>query len=395
MPINTNTLGNYLDAYTYNKILEDALARVPDTIDKREGSIIFDALAPSCYQLALYYQELKNVLLNTYVLTANGDYLDNRVAEQGLTRYAATAAVKKAVFKDLSNNAMIIPIGTRFSIISDTENLIYSVTSKYMVDDVIVPGSYNLTCETLGTIGNDYTGNILPIGYVQGLGTAVMSDLLIPARDEETDDELRERYILYVQKKPFGGNIAQYRQELLNISGIGAVQVFPTWDGGGTVKCLIIDSELNIVTNDFINTVQNLIDPENGSSENGLGLGLAPIGHKVTISTPSEVEIDVETTLTLASGVDITSLQEPIEALIEDYLLELRNNWGVSSDLNVYSLGVFKARIEAAILSLPNNVVLNVTTTLINGVASDLILTENSTLSQLPILGAVTLHDSV
>ena len=35
---------------------------------------------------------------------------------------------------------------------------------------------------------------------------------------------------------PFGGNIAQYRQWAKEIPGIGGVQVYPVWAGGGTVK---------------------------------------------------------------------------------------------------------------------------------------------------------------
>ena len=42
--------------YTYESILKRMLARVDDTMDKRVGSIIYDALAPCAAELAEEYK---------------------------------------------------------------------------------------------------------------------------------------------------------------------------------------------------------------------------------------------------------------------------------------------------------------------------------------------------
>ena len=47
---------------TYENILQEMLNRVPDDIDKREGSVIYDALAPTAYSIADLYFELKNFI---------------------------------------------------------------------------------------------------------------------------------------------------------------------------------------------------------------------------------------------------------------------------------------------------------------------------------------------
>ena len=62
--MNPEEVGQFLESKTYDYYLEQALSQVSDDIDKREGSIIYDALAPACYQLALFTFDLKNVLLN-------------------------------------------------------------------------------------------------------------------------------------------------------------------------------------------------------------------------------------------------------------------------------------------------------------------------------------------
>lgn len=380
-------IGDYLELYSFEYLMEKALARVPNTIDKREGSIIYDTLAPACYELSEYYMRLRRILQDTFAETASEQYLDLRVAEQGITRFQSTQAIKKGEFSNSSGAPLNIEIGSRFSTISDTQPINYTVLAPYQVEGVNVPGSYQLICEEFGTIGNSYVGNIIPIDYVQGLSEALMTDLIIPARDIETDDDLRSRYFLSLTEKPFGGNIAQYKEELKNIDGVGAVQIYPAWDGGGTVKCSVIDSSYDIISQEFINIIQDLIDP----TPQAEGLGIAPIGHKVTITTPSELIINIAANLTLMSGYTKQQVTPAIQEALENYILSLRKEWDNGNEFNQYILGVYISRINAAILNVAG--IANVTNTTINSLANDLILTENAQLQELPVLGAVTLNE--
>lgn len=384
-------IGDYLDKYTYNYLMGQALDLVPNSLDKREGSIIYDALAPACYELSEYYMNLRKILIDTYASTASEEYLDLRVAEQGLTRYAATHATKKGTFVNNSDSPALIPIGSRFSIISDDTNVNYYVSEVYTDEfGVVVPGTYKLICEEVGIVGNGYVGALIPITYIQNLKSATMTDLIIPARDVETDEELRTRYFLTINEKPFGGNLAQYDEELKAIDGVGEVQIYPVWNGGGTVKCSIIDAEYNAISGDFINTIQNMIDPENAQGVQGTGLGLAPIGHQVTITTPTEIAINIQTTIVLINGYNLPQIKSLIQQAIAEYLLTLRKAWGIGDDLNQYTLAIYFARIASAILSVSG--VANVTDTLINGFTNDLILEQSAAIQELPQLGTVIIN---
>lgn len=379
-------IGERLEAYTFEYLINQALTTVPDDIDKREGSIIYDALAPACYMLANFYMELRNVYKDTFIDTAEGEYLDKKVAEQGLTRYSATYAIKKAYFADASNNPMVIPLGARFATVSDINPVNYYALETYKVNGVPVPGYYNLVCETAGSQGNDYYGSLISITFVQGLAQATMSTIIQPARDEETDLELRSRYLLQVNNKSFGGNLADYDTMLKEIDGVGEVQIYPVWNGGGTVKCSIIDTQYNQATTDFVNLVQSLVDP---TVNTGQGLGLAPIDHKVTIVTPSTVTINISATIVLASGFTLSQVQTPVTTAISGYLLALRKQWGIPSNLNDYSMSVYIAKITSAILSASG--VANVSNVKINGASVDLALTQTGATQQIPIMGTVTL----
>lgn len=383
-------IGDNLQQYTYEYLMELALSFVPEDRDKRQGSVIYDALAPFCQVLAAGAIQLRQFYTQTYAVTATGEDLDNRVAEQGITRFAATHAVRKITVADEDGNPVVLPLGARFSTVSSTSPVNYTITAQYVEDGVAVPGSYEATCEELGVVGNEYSGNLINITFVQGLASATMTSILVPARNQETDDELRERYFDALNQKAFGGNIADYREKVMELNGVGAVQIYPVWNGGGTVKLSIVDPIYGPCSPEFIASVQNEIDPENAAGEQGSGLGIAPIGHKVTVVTPDEVTINVTANVVLGTNYTKGQVETPIKEALASYIQSLRQSWADATDLNEYSCDVFVSRMSAAIVNVPG--VSNVTGVTLNGQAQDIKLTENGQIQQLPKLGEVILN---
>ena len=380
-------IGDKYEIYTFNYLMTLALSQVPNTMDKRQGSIIYDALAPACHRLAEVYQNIRNVYKDTYAQTSQGVDLDYRVSEQGIKRYPATYAVKKAYVVDGKGEPMSVPIGARFSTLSDINPITYRVISVHTEGGDAAPGYYQLECEVAGYIGNEYAGTLVQITNIRGIGSATMSTLLVPGRDEETDDELRARYFEALNNKSYGGNIAQYREQVGAISGVGGVQIYPVWNGGGTVKISIIDSQKNICTPEFIDTVQNQVDPENSSGEHGTGLGLAPIGHKVTVSTPAELSIQVDFSIKLIAGYELDQLKESIKKSVDEYFYELRTKWDEPNSYGEYSLSIYRSRISANILAVAG--VANVADLTLNGQDADIVLTQTGLEQQIPKLGDI------
>lgn len=391
-------IGDNLQQYTYAYLMERALSYVPDDQDKRQGSVIYDALAPFCQLLAAGAVELRNFYTRTYAETATGKDLDNRVAEQGIRRYAATYAVKRITLADSAGNPVSVPLGARFSSVSDTNPINYTVTSQYEEGGVAVAGSYQATCEEAGTIGNEYSGNLINITFIQGLASATMTTTISAARNEETDEELRERYFESLNQKAFGGNIADYRAKVRD-EGVGGVQVYPVWQGGGTVKLCIVDAEYRAYKPDsnFVSTLQNKLDPENADGVKGTGLGIAPIGHKVTVVTPTEVPINITATVTMQSNnYTAEQVKNSVKTALEAYIKSLRQSWDDADDYNTYTCNVFWARVSSEIVMTPG--IANVVDVKMRrgseGAYStvDIKLTENSSVQELPVLGEVTLN---
>lgn len=364
---------------TYGNILAAMLSQIPSTYDKRDTSPIPTALGPAAYTFEGFYLSLNQVQQQAFIQTASGQSLDYLAAIGGITRYPASNAVRLGVFN------VAVPIGSRFSTINGSNSINFTVTAAQSTQY-----QYQLTAETPGSIGNDYTGPILPITTIPGLTSAQITDILVPGDDEETDDELRVRLITALNEKPFGGNIAAYRQEIMAIDGVGAVQVYPTWNGGGTVKCSVLGSDLLPASPTLVENVQNAVDPVPGS---GLGLGMAPIGAQVTVTAPDEVTVNVTATLTLAAGYELAQVQPLVEAALEAYLLAVRQEWGTQLGTTgvEYAADVYLSRVTAAIVGTTG--VVNATNVQLNGGTNDLILTETGTTQQVPVLGTVTLSE--
>lgn len=381
---------------TYREILERMLNRVSDKFDKREGSVIFDTHSPTALELEILYVELNRMIAEGYGDTASREYLILRCKERGIIPYPATYAVLKGTFTP----ATVDVIGKRFNLGS----------LNYVVTEKIADGEYRVQCETPGTVGNQYFGQLIPIEYVEGLETATLTEVLIPGEDEEDTEDLRTRYFNSFDEKAFGGNVRDYIEKTNAIPGVGSTKVTRVWNSdirpadmipneivnewyegiigtvnptvkawleivysaakakkltvGGTVLLTILNSEYGVPTPELIQTVQTAIDPEQNAGE---GYGLAPIGHVVTVKPADAVTINVKTTITFDVGYGWNNLQSSVDEAIQAYLLELRKTWAD----NPY-LVVRVSQIETRLLSIPG--IVDIGNTRINNKADNLTL---------------------
>ena len=350
------------ESVTYEDILERMLKKVPDTMDKREGSIIFDALAPAAVEIQLMYIEFDVILKETFGDTASREYLIRRAVERGITPKPATYACLKAECTPIT---LDVPIGSRFSM----NDLNYIVLEK------IGNGQYKIQCETIGAVGNSYFGNLIPIEYIDGLESIELTELLIPGEDEEDTESIRKRYFNSFDSKAYGGNVKDYLNKTNSIAGVGATKVTPVWNGGGTVLLTVLNSEFSKASSTLVKKVQNEIDP----TQDGTGIGIAPIGHIVAVQTVNEVTVNVSSNIVFEEGYSFTRQKTAIEDVIKEYLLEIRKDWE-----NEKNSIIRIAQIESRIMALKG--VVDISDTKINGSENNLTLTAY----QIPVFGGVT-----
>ncbi|MGN0680281.1 MAG: baseplate J/gp47 family protein [Oscillospiraceae bacterium] len=396
---------------SYEQIRGRMLARVSDKLDKREGAVIFDAVSPASMELMAVYIELERIIGEAYGDTASREYLILRCKERGISPYPAENAILRGEFSP----ADVDVTGKRFSL----------GELNYIAERKINDGVYEVKCETAGAVGNRFFGEMIPIDYVDGLESAALTSVLIPGEDEEDTEDLRKRYFDSFDVQAFGGNRADYIEKISAIAGVGGVKVTRVWNAdikpaelvpaesvsewfknnaetlpedvrgwvtptlaaaksgkltaGGCVLVTLLDSEYNTASEALIERVKETLDPSDSTGE---GMGLAPIGHVVTVQSAVGVPINVSTNITFEAGYGWDNMQNAIESAVSDYLLELRKKWE-----DIGSLTVRISQIETRILDIEG--IVDIADTTINGAA------ENITLGayEVPVMGEVAANE--
>ena len=355
---------------TFEAIMDRCLDRVSSSVDKREGSIVYDAIAPAAAELAILYIELKYLMDRAFPDTEEGDDLTRKCRERSIFRAPATPAVRKGFFEKEDGSGCDMEIGARFS----------GGDMNFVVTERVAPGQYKLKAETPGAAGNEHIGVLFPIDVVPDLAAARLADILIPGEDEEPDDALRARYYASLESQAFGGNIADYKNKIDLLPGVGAVKVIPVWNGGGTVKAVIVDSEWGVPSSELVDEVQTVVDPV---VNQGKGLGIAPIGHTATVAGVTGQKINVSFRLSFSSGTSWTTIQAAVKAAIQSYFDSLVKTWADTEDA-AHGLIVRVSQVEAAVLGVQG--VIDVTGTKINGGTANIQLA----FDEIPTLGVIT-----
>ena len=403
------------EEYDFDTLLDKMLSNVDDRMDKREGSVIYDAVAPAALELANFYINLDMTLDEVFAESASYYYLIKRASERGLLPKEETNAI---LLMRVVPSETKISVGDRFNL----DELNYTVTS--IIDGNA--GTYQVQCETAGIVGNQQLGVLLPIeteNELNDMESATLEEVLIPGEDEEDVETFRERYFASFDNEAFGGNKADYVEKVNNIDGIGGCKPIRAWSGGynparmipnttvrtwfeqqseesigaevygwlstiynasinklltvgGTVKLIIINSEFRKPSSTLIQTVQNVIDPQDSTGE---GDGTAPIGHVVNVVGVEEIPINVTLlAVEYETGYSFDTLKDAIEATIDNYFFDLRQAWASNDNLIVRT-----SQIEAQLLLMTG--IVDIQGILLNGQEGNIVLDSDS----IPIRGDV------
>ena len=399
------------EAQTYESILARMLQKalsINSNLDTREGSLVWYGDAPAAVELQNLYIALDTVLNETFADTATRPYLILRAAERGLSPQPASPAILQMA---ITPTTLFLPLNTRFSI----------GELNYYVSADRGSGNYELTCETAGEAGNNYTGTVIPIEYVDGLETCKITSVLVPGEDEEDTELFRQRYLNSLNAQAFGGNQIDYIEKVNAIPGVGGVKVYRAWNGdlkpanmippkeaeawieglsgvpepvklwldtvyaaaknnmftvGGTVKLVVINSTFTVPSPTLVEQVQTAVDPLQNAGE---GVGIAPIGHVVRVAGVQEETADLGFALYYQRGWSWEDVSGYVTEAINGYFLELAQSWADQDEALVVRI----SQIESRLLGITG--ILDIANTTINEKAANHTLA----LDHIPVLGSL------
>jgi hypothetical protein len=282
---------DYLDRYTAAELLRTALQAVNASVDKREGAVIFDTLSPLSVVAGELMAMLKEALTQTDFQTASGSFLDLAASQHGVYRRHAIASHRIA---QATPQTIDIDIGTIFQT-SQGLGLFWRVT------DMLSLERYVLICETAGSDGGRDYGELTAQTPIIGLESMEFIETLNQGSDAESNMDLRIRVWESLSSDAYGGNFSDYKIWCFDLFAnhengamLDGMLFFPSSRhlGGGTIMIMptvMIDGAGSFMpaSSSVCDRLKEFIDPPGAS---GMGAGVAPVGHRVTVNAP---EIDV------------------------------------------------------------------------------------------------------
>lgn len=347
---------------TYEKIMSDMMADMPDGLSTAEGSLLFNACAKQAVRLEEAYMYLAGLEKNMYADTADLEHLIRAGNERACYIEQATYAEFEAQFN------CPVPDGSRFN--CDEYN--------YTVFNVINEGEhkYRIGCESAGSDANSLLGDLEPIDFVEDFEWGKIIKCTVEGKDMEDQEVYRARLLSTYNYKGFAGNREYYMSRVKELDGVLGCKLERVQAPSDRIRITIIGKDYRSPTEEVVQKIQTAVDPIVNSGE---GEGLAPIGHRVQILAVGETTVNIETKITYESDHGYEELKSYIEQAVEDYLLSLRQTWETSETIVVRVL-----QIEAAIVSVKG--VVDVTGTKINGQEANLQITNGT----VPVKGVVT-----
>lgn len=287
------------------EILNNMLNNTSDELNKSEGQFVYDVEAASAIELEGIYAEADEILDEGFVDTCNSKNLERKCTDLGIERKEAQASsgtitVTGNIGSTIYTDDLVATDSLNFKVLED-------VTLTSTTADVKVE------CEETGTVGNVEAGAIkyFPV-TLQGINKVTNEVAFTNGYDEETDEALRERYYLKVRTPATSGNKYDYMNWCLETDGVGGCNVIPLWDGNGTVKCVIINSNKTGADEELINKVAEHIEEQR------------PIGATVTVVSATELIINLSIKAIYDSNVlSVEALKNNIKTVLTEYLKDI------------------------------------------------------------------------
>ena len=346
-----------------DSIQKELLSEIEDSYEKSKGYFLWDILKAVAVGIKNLLEKLQIVSDKLDIENIYGEERERFIFQRtGITRRQATFS--EGVITVKGNG--IVKKGDLF----ETEGLIRFKAVETV--NVIEQADIIVKAVTAGAIGNVPMGSItkMPI-TIQGITSCTNHTATEGGYQQENDKDLLVRYYERLREPAPSGHIYHYKRWAKEVEGVGAVNVFPLWNGDNTVKIVIIDLERQPASDELVEKVQNYIDP----NSTGTGQGQAPIGAYCTVESAKPKIINVSVLLHVSKYVVLEVIKKEIENKIIEYFKQIAFEQEYASF----------AQIGANILSVEN--VLDYENMTLNG------LTQNITCQkyEVMILGEVTL----
>lgn len=332
----------------------------PLFLDAEMGGLWGDIEGVVALELDEFYDLADEVARAVLPATAYGQWLDGWALSLGLERKDEARAGGVVTFT--GTPGATIPAGFPVTTIAPANG---EAIAFQTIASGEIPGGgsvdLDVTAVDAGSSGNVGAGTVTEPAYgLPGVTGVNNAERMTGGADVETDQALSGRVRDSFAGTFGSGTVDDYRRWGLAWPGVGYVTVDPLWDGAGTVRVFITDTNNDPMPTSAIDGLQAQLDPVPGE-----GRGLAPIGHTVTVATPSAADVTSSATILFRDGYSLDGTGGTIASgpTIKAALARYVNGLDTGADV------IYNAALAAMMTASPG--VLDVQDLLLNAAATD------------------------
>lgn len=301
-------------------IMDEMLSQTTDIVDKREGSVLYDAILAMAVELEDFYNVRIPQMYDAFqVIKATGDDLDAWALDFGLSRIGAEQTFYTITIEP-QNEEMVIGEVLRSH---DTNELwVYQGSNIVASAD---PGNYSEAKYAV----------LEPSGSYPNITRVSINALQSEGRSVESDVQLRARIIAELSTR-VGGSVMDYAYVVLNQfkgeqnARIPSVLIFSLGQNSGYVRVYPANAAFADIgeqhdlatmtrwcTQQQCDELKAYLDPIDAE---GFGYGLAPIGHRVNVLQGGYYDLRFKVYVVFKSSDGLTPIGQ--EGLVTIYRVD-------------------------------------------------------------------------
>lgn len=312
---------SFVDDITFDQILNEIIAKWQEEYENetgtrkilRPGDKEYIQARIEAGQWLQMYKILDNAAKMNLLKYSKGDFLKHLGAMKKTFINEPKPAVTTVRFtlSEVRREVVYIPAGTRVT----AGDGIYFATDDYA--EVTAGETYidiDCTCQTVGTVGNDYIVGQLevlvdPVPYVAEVSNITKSE---GGTGEESEESFRERIFLAPSSYSTAGpaDAYEYWVKQYNAAAIEDVKIYEPEDAIVDIRILLSGGEIPTTT--FCN----------GCLEYLQGNPIVPLTDKNTVKPPDIVKYNIKATYYIARSDinNLASIKDAIESAKDTYI---------------------------------------------------------------------------
>ena len=220
---------------------------------------------------------------------------------------------------------------------------------------------------------------LIPVRNTMGLKAATLGEMYAAGTDQESDEDLRQRWKEALSEPAENWNKQQYKTSCESYDGVGRAIITPLAYGPCTVKALIISSEGTAPPDSLIEQIQEEMDP--GSE--GVGMGKVLLGCKFYAVAAGQEAVNISFDVVIASGYSLDSTKETVRQELIRYMKGIALDTPDEENMVAQYMKVIGILANTAGIKDLANLTLN-------GLAENVIIEADN----IPVLGELTMNEA-